>query len=811
MQKNKEIQAVWQLIHRISVCVFLLLIAGFWSISGALAQTASADLKDSIEDRRQALETIENRLANPDGALLVELRAETRVIRADSTAASVPVREQRDRIAEELAALGAPPAEGQPPESTELSIERDRLAEELADIDQVVRQMDLNLTVAERLLDDIAAARRANFYGNTLAQGPSPLQPKVLVPGLAGIGKGISDTTAWISSDLETRQSNGTLVRDLIILGVAAAIAFILFFPVRNFLKRRIESYMDRNEPTHARQVIAASAQALARTVPGVVGGFIVFQALRITGIVSQARVGDELIAEILWLGLITILAVDGAATAVVAQRRIGWRLMPLMPSRGAVVRLLGLLVTLVLVADAALRAGSMILGAPQESTSIQSAAVSIILATCLFLLTRPNLWRRPSDLSQTCESYLTGRLRLIAPLGAIFALVIIAAALLGYVSLAYFLATSVFFLAGLLVVAICLRGLARELIAYVSGFAEPKIEGEDTKDGGILTFWLGLALDAWFLVAIVAPAALILGAEWSDVRDAVSDAFFGFKIGTVTISIADILAGIAVFFAILWATRAIQTSAEERIFPQTKLDEGIKHSFRTLIGYAGVVIAGLAAVGAVGADLSSLAIVAGALSVGIGFGLQSIVSNFVSGLILLFERPIKVGDWIVVSSGQGYVKRISVRSTEIETFDRSSVIVPNSELITGTVTNLTLGNKVGRIIIPVGASYDADPEHVVAVLKEIVAAHPKILKDPAPFVYFSGLGDNSIDFEVRGFLRDIGGGLGVTNDLRMTIFKRFRDEGIEIPFPQRVVHVKSEGPPQPTLAEPVGQAASPG
>ena len=191
------------------------------------------------------------------------------------------------------------------------------------------------------------------------------------------------------------------------------------------------------------------------------------------------------------------------------------------------------------------------------------------------------------------------------------------------------------------------------------------------------------------------------------------------------------------------------------------------------------------------GFDLSNLAIIAGALSVGIGFGLQSIVNNFVSGLILLFERPIKVGDWVVTSSGEGIVKKISVRSTEIETFDRSSILVPNSELIANSVTNWTHKNRLGRVSVPVGVAYKEDPERILELLSRIPSMLDEVLEVPEPQILFTGFGDSSLDFELRVYIADISRSLITRTQIRVAIFKLFRDEDVEIPFPQRDLHIR--------------------
>src|SRR5260221_553901 len=180
-----------------------------------------------------------------------------------------------------------------------------------------------------------------------------------------------------------------------------------------------------------------------------------------------------------------------------------------------------------------------------------------------------------------------------------------------------------------------------------------------------------------------------------------------------------------------------------------TAIEPSLQVSIVTILGYLGFIVALVVGLGEIGIDPQKIALVAGALSVGIGFGLQSIVSNFVSGLILLAERPIRVGDQIVVKNEEGFVRRISVRATEIETFDKGSVIVPNSELITGVVKNWTHANTLGRVNIKVSVSYACDPERVMEILNACVGAHPGVLKQPPPAIQLSEFGASAMMFDI--------------------------------------------------------------
>jgi small-conductance mechanosensitive channel len=266
-----------------------------------------------------------------------------------------------------------------------------------------------------------------------------------------------------------------------------------------------------------------------------------------------------------------------------------------------------------------------------------------------------------------------------------------------------------------------------------------------------------------------------------------------GIHIAGFTLEPLRIIGGLLALALLVSLTQVFKKHFSESWLRRTTLSRGAREASTTISGYIGILLSILVGLSVAGIQFEKLAIIAGALSVGIGFGLQNIVNNFVSGLILLFERPIRRGDWIKVGTAEGYVREISIRSTTIQTFDRSDIIVPNSEIISGQVTNMMLNDNFGRLILPIGVAYGSDTAQVMVILREAATTHPAVLKERTDMkisVFFRGFGADSLDFELRCFIRDIESKLSVTSDINLAIDKAFRQQGIDIPFPQRTLHL---------------------
>ncbi len=266
----------------------------------------------------------------------------------------------------------------------------------------------------------------------------------------------------------------------------------------------------------------------------------------------------------------------------------------------------------------------------------------------------------------------------------------------------------------------------------------------------------------------------------------------FGFMVFNLRISPGFFLTVILVIYGAFLASKGIQTLLLNRVLPRYGAAKGVQLSITRLAHYGILTLGFLIMLRVLGFELNQLALIGGALGVGIGFGLQAIVNNFASGLILLFERPIKVGDTIQIGSEIGEVQKLGLRATIIQTFDNAEIVVPNSDLITGQVTNWTLGERKMRVRVPVGVAYGTDVGSVLKILLDCATANPMVLSTPKPTAFFLAFGASSLDFEVRVWISEVLDKIQVLSDLNQAIESEFASKNIEIPFPQTDLHLRS-------------------
>ncbi len=435
---------------------------------------------------------------------------------------------------------------------------------------------------------------------------------------------------------------------------------------------------------------------------------------------------------------------------------------------------------------------GLVELGAPPASIALLNDGAAFTTLVLLPLL----WWRRPpvfrtSGLACLCFS-------LLLPAAAILLLITLA----GYHNLALAITVGAAITLGLIlawgvgtVVAADLWRLAIPPEGRLARLAS--LKGEEAANlARTLTRATSLILALCLVVWKDPTQALFASPLWRLLAGALRHPLL--HIGGVEVTTLSLVQGALIFAAFIFASRLLRRLLRDRVYPRTRIDAGVRNAINNFINYGLLTLGVLVALQAVGIELTTLTVFAGALGVGLGFGLQNIANNFVSGLILLLERPVKTGDYIDLGTTRGVVKRIGARSTQIRTRDNIAIVVPNSELISQSVTNWSLEDPKTRIHVGVGVAYGTDPHRVEALLLGVAKAHPQVLTVPPPRIWFQDFGASSLDFVLLCWVRNPAttGLRGLRSELRFAITDAFTKAGIEIPFPQRDLHIRSWQPP---------------
>lgn len=333
--------------------------------------------------------------------------------------------------------------------------------------------------------------------------------------------------------------------------------------------------------------------------------------------------------------------------------------------------------------------------------------------------------------------------------------------------------------LRGLLAVALRVRPLSKlRLVDHHRPLVESRV-GRWIGWAGVAFWGYATLRNLGFLGPFLAATDSVLAASWT--------------FGSFTITLGDLVAVALTLWISIALSRLVRFVLEEDVFPRVELGRGIPYALSNLVGYTIVLIGFLLALATVGLDANRATILAGAFGVGIGFGLQNIVNNFVSGLILLFERPVQVGDVVQIGEVLGEVRRIGIRSSTVRTFDGAEVIVPNADLIAERVTNWTLSDSTRRIEISVGVAYGTDLDRVVRLLEGTARKHRDVIGFPAPMAIFLRFGESSMDFELRAWVADGTRWSQTRTELAIDVWKALSDAGITIPFPQREVRTVAD------------------
>ncbi len=745
----------------------------------ALAQEAATapDYAAWEQDATRAEEALE--AARASNRALEDLRQKIVDWRAKFGAAQTANQSRIETLKGQITALGPVPAEGAA-EAPEIAARRLELNENLTRLQAPGLAAVEAYSRADGIIREIDVMIRERQAKELLKLSPSPANPVNWPAGYAVLNQGVK--TLWA----ETSEARGNPARrkeltdNLPVILLYLLIAGVLMVRGPGFFER-LAGRMRLGGSEYSRR-LSASFVSLGQVVLPVGGMFLLVQAIDASGMTGQ-RTGA------------LIAAFPPAALAFFASRWLGASLFPaqvagsdrsqsLIAEGGAEARFHTTMIGLLLAVEV-IRQAFITEVRPPLSLAAQSVwAAPAVLIVAVFLFRLGLLLRQAEAGSDEAgeEKRFRARMRRLAGTSVVaIALLAPTMAVIGYTAAANALIWPA-------VQSLALTGLLILVQRFVSDLYALAIGGHGEAQDGLMPVLISFTLT---LVAI--PAfALIWGARVADLLEVWTRFRSGITVGETRISPTVFLTLVFVFAVGYMLTRLLQSGLRSSVLPKTKLDKGGQNAIVSGLGYVGIFLSAIIAITSAGIDLSSLAIVAGALSVGIGFGLQNIVSNFVSGIILLIERPISEGDWIEVGGRMGYVRSISVRSTRIETFDRTDVIVPNADLVSGVVTNWTRGNLTGRVIVPVGVAYGTDTRRVETILREIADAHPLVVMNPPPSIFFVAFGADSLNFEIRAILRDVNFKAITHSEMNHEIARRFAEEGIEIPFAQRDVWLRN-------------------
>ncbi|PDV88917.1 mechanosensitive ion channel protein [Rhizobium sp. H4] len=759
-----------------------------------LVDTPSAQAAKEIEKAKVQLGSLQDSVkqnADNDDALVGIAAKADELSRAVITI-SVNLRPRFDQIKNRLGEIGDPPKDGQPPEAEIVTQERNALAAERAQINAVTGDAE-NLSIAvTQLVNEIIEMRRRLFADTLLRR--TEISVSVLDDAAGAFVHEVSEFSQALSS---WAAFVWKFKRFPLFAAIFLSLASALILLSGSY--RLFGAYLRRDEavenPSYIGRLSIAFWSTLIRTLALAVLLVTSFFFLNSFNVL-RPDIAPVIGALFGTIGLVYF--VGRFVNAIFAPREPHWRLVKLSNLGARSIGYCLLAMAVVNGLDYLFGTVSEAMGSPLVLTVVRSLIAALIIGVILIAASfgKPMLARN-GDPDAPGRHWPRGMAIILRVAGA----GLIVTALAGYVGLARFVATQ-FVITGAVVATMYVGLLSGKAISRQESFGDTFFARFLTRRFNLgpvaidqVGLLVGLAIYAVALLVGIPLILLLWGFHVQDLQLLAYRLFTEVKLGGISISLLGICTGILLFAGVYLLTRWVQRWLDGNVMARSHVDLGVRNSVKTGIGYLGVGVAAIIGVSAAGIDLSSFALVASALSVGIGFGLQNIVSNFVSGLILLVERPFKVGDHVVSGTAEGIVKRISVRATEIETFRKQSIIVPNSELINGLVGNWTHRNKIGRSEIPVSVSYDADPQKVMDILLELTAKIPLVMRNPEPHVEFLRFGPYSLDFELRFFLADMGDGMTVRNDLRIEILKRFKAEGIEIPLPQSDLTIHREAP----------------
>ncbi len=747
----------------------------------------AVDLSRKVEFKKisEQLSVIENNLKN-DSIAIENIDAQTTQLYELSNELSETKRfneREAKLVQKQLDALGEV-GEGET-ELKELSTKREELKNELSLLKSRIAETDILQVKIDDLNMQTLNFKSQKVIGNLVDKQEVILLPQTFFASFKSLAVYCLDIIRspihWYQRlDEDARTYVLTyFIPVIFIMGAALWLGLVL----RRIILKNWGYKKNIEIPNILQKTVAAVANGVAS---GLVPAFILsgFLGWMIgSKVFSVGLFGKILERTLIWL--LYIVMFRAVTLAILAPNKQNWRLVSISNKKASKI-FHALNVSLILIAV------PTILHALAVEATYEAILVNLLAAFCsmakalaIMLVTAKIL--SPEETTSDEWHAIGFRINILT---AVFVIATCGVGLFGYPNLSSFILNRYILSAGLLGVFFAIKDFFAGLVTriFVMGLWGKTFKARRSllvKVNFILSVFVNPLLACLFLFLLLN----LWGFSSDFLLHLVKKILFGFSIGGIKISLMAIFFGILVFIASYSFVKIFRRHLMQTAFTHLEIDEGIRHSLDSFINFIGIVLSLLLAIVVMGADLTNLTVIAGALSVGIGFGLQNVISNFVSGIIILFERPFKVGDWVNINGEEGKIKQINIRSTELETFKRTSVIVPNATLLSTSVINMTHGDNWTRVSVSVGVAYGSDVEKVRDILIECALNNPKVLKKPAPYVIFTDFASSSLNFDLRCYSSNIWEGWTIPSELRFAINRRFIEEGIEIPFPQVVVH----------------------
>ena len=718
-------------------------------------------------------------------------------IQSEMSQAKLYYQDKLHNVQKRLDALGSVPESGIK-EPAEIAAKRKEFTNEEENYKFKIARIELINAKTEDINALILKIRNRSLLDKILVQQTSVFQ-------LADFGEAFLTLPRFFYNLLETPyiwynhldDGQRRIIKDNIIHVLLIAAIVLIFVLYLSFYIRKFFGYKDcRENPKYAEKIRAAAAMAFSYGIipAAVIGTFLLW--LKDNPLLNA---GQPSIRPLLNCGLFLLLLfflLRAAVKAVLVPQCGAWRIIKINDEKAKTLnRTLSFALVSILLIQMLLQYALKVEAGDDTIYALQILDVAAKAFGIIFTARR--LAYNPEDETEAAndEQYILSTTAKLYLFTAVFSAGVLLISLAGYVRLSEFIINR--FLLTLVVLGLfwLIGQIIRIMLHQILRLKFWKRKLHISPRGLVKTeFWAGFALTPLLWLAAGIAVLALWGFSVDIMLHDIRNFLLGFNIGGMRISIVSIFWGIISFFVSLFIFKSVRQSLISGNLSKVEMEESSRNSLAAGINLIGFIISAVVAIAVMGGSLSSITIIAGALSFGVGLGLQNIVSNFVSGIIIIFERPIKIGDWVVINGQEGIVKSIAMRATILEAFNKSDIIIPNSDILSSSLVNLTYSNRIGRIEIKIGVSYNSDIKLVQKLLNDIAVSTAGILSNPAPTVAFADFSDNSLVFQLNCYTANVYSRQDIANQIREKILNEFTVHNINIPTaPKTLKLISSE------------------